>query len=360
MRPYSLKRLHASCLTAVAAVVLPMMAIAQEQTKSAKTLAPLFAHRPPLAVTIEAPLSTLQDTRPTDEYLEGKFSYAGEDGAEVVLDLKLRSRGIFRLQKSTCTFGPIRLNFKKKQVEKTEFDGQDKLKLVTHCQNTKPSYEQLVLREYLAYRLLQLFTEKSFGVRLLHITYVDTEGGRSRTKYGFVIEDEDDLADRIGMEVVERDAISHADLDAEYENLVNVFQYMIGNTDFSLIKGPENEGCCHNAILFSANENAPYTSIPYDFDFAGLVNAPYAVSNPTFRLKSVRERLYRGQCENNDRLETTLARFREKRNEAFAIIDEMSVFSRNAQTSVRSYLESFYRNINDEERFQRDFIEKCN
>lgn len=347
-------------LAFAAAALSPCLATAQEATKTPKELAPLFAHRPPLAVTIEGPLTTLQDQRPTEEYLEGKFRYVGEDGNEVELDLKFRSRGNFRLKESTCVFGPIRLNFQKKQAEDTEFDGQDKLKLVTHCQHTKPSYEQLVLREYLAYRILQVFTDKSFGARLLAITYVDTEGGRERTKYGFVIEDEDDLGDRLGMEVVKRGEISHDDLDPEYENLINVYQYMIGNTDFSLVKGPEEDDCCHNAVLFSPNEEAPYLSIPYDLDFAGIVNAPYAVANPNFRLKTVRQRLYRGQCSNNDRLPDTLSNFMDKRDEVFAIISEMRMLSRNARSSVTRYLEDFYRNISDPRTVQEDFIEKCN
>jgi hypothetical protein len=342
------------------AMCVPLSAKAQDAGKPAKALAPLFAHRPPLAVRIEAPLTTLEDTRPTEEYLLGKFSYLDDDGKEVVLDLKLRSRGNFRLKETTCVFAPIRLNFQKKQVKGTEFDGQDKLKLVTHCQHTRPSYEQQVLREYFAYRILQLFTEKSFGVRLLDITYVDTDGGRERSKYGFVIEDKDDLGDRIGMKVVERGEISHEDLDADYENLINVYQYMIGNTDFSLVKGPEEDDCCHNAVLFSATGDAPYASIPYDFDFAGLVNAPYALPNPQFRLKNVRQRLYRGQCSNNELLPAAFQEFEAKRKDVFAIIDEMTMLSRNSRNSVTRYLKYFYRVIGDDEKIQRDFIEKCN
>jgi hypothetical protein len=103
-------------------------------------LAPLFANHAPLDVTIEAPLTTLMDERPEKEYLEGTFSYTKDDGTQQTFDLKLRTRGNFRRSEETCDFAPVRLNFRKKQLKDTEFDGQDKLKLVTHCQQNKMSF----------------------------------------------------------------------------------------------------------------------------------------------------------------------------------------------------------------------------
>ncbi len=136
---------------------------------------PLFETHNLMAVRIEAPLTTLITDRPDKEYLDGTFSYLDSAGTEHTLDLKLRTRGITRRTKTICNFPPIRLNFRKKQVDGTAFTGQDKLKLVTHCQARKSSFEQLVLREYLAYRILQLLTDKSFSARLMRITYVNTE-----------------------------------------------------------------------------------------------------------------------------------------------------------------------------------------
>ena len=348
--------------TALAAIVTlaPTCAAAEEQTSPESELAPLFSHRAPLAVRIEAPFSTLMKERPIDEYLDGTFTYKDADGNDVVLDLKIRTRGKTRRREITCNFAPIRLNFKKKQVEGTEFEGQDKLKMVTHCQNGKPSYEQGILREYLGYRILQLFTEKSFGVRLFHATYTDSEGGRERTRYAFVIEDEDDLGNRLGMKVQEKTWIEHADIDAAYENLINIFQYVIGNTDYSLIKGPEEDECCHNAVLYSAGDGPPYYSIPYDLDFSGLVDAPYAGTNPAFRLSSVRERLYRGICSNNDMLAATIQHFRDKRNDVFAIIDEMTMLSRNSRNFAIRYMNQFFDRIEDEQFVRKEFYDGCN
>jgi hypothetical protein len=321
--------------------------------------APLFAEHSPLQVTIEAPLKMLMKERPDKDYLEGTFSYTKDDGTQQVFDLKLRTRGNFRRKKETCNFAPIRLNFRKKQLKDTIFDGQDKLKLVTHCQQNKDSFEQLVLREYLAYRILQVLTPRSFAVRLMHINYVDTQGLGPRLKYGFVLEDDDDVADRVGMKAVKRGNVKHADLDRRQENLVEVFQYLIGNTDFSLVQGPADDDCCHNSMLLSKTEGPPYTPLPYDFDFAGLVNAPYAAPNPRFRLRSVRSRLYRGLCSNNDLLPETFRLFLAKKAAVYAIVEELDMFSGQSRRSTINYLDTFFETITDPKMIALQFTGKC-
>jgi hypothetical protein len=332
---------------------------AQDHPDGDSGFAPLFASHAPLEVTIEAPLKTLINERPDDEYLEGTFSYIGADGAEQTFDLKIRARGKFRLQKEICNFPPIRLNFKKKQVADTVFAGQDKLKLVTHCQQHKPLFEQFVLREYLAYRILQVMTDKSFGVRLLHINYIDTERGSSWTKYGFVIEDDDDVADRNGMKSLNIGDVTYDYLDPQQQNLVYVFQYMIGNTDFSLINGPEFDSCCHNSKLLSGTDGPPFTPLPYDFDFSGLVKAPYAQPNKRFKLASVRRRLYRGNCNNNDRLPETFRHFLERKDAVYALVDELDMFTHNTRRLVIRYLDSFYDDITSPVTIADKFIDEC-
>ena len=200
---------------------------------------------------------------------------------------------------------------------------------------------------------------KSFGVRLLHINYVDTEGRSSRTKYGFVIEDDDDVADRNGMKSINIGDVTHDDLDPRQQNLVYMFQYMIGNTDFSLINGPEISKCCHNSKLLSGTGGAPFTPLPYDFDFSGLVKAPYATPDRRFRLASVRSRLYRGHCGNNDLLPDTFRLFLDRKDAVYAIVDELEIFTANTRRSVIRYLDSFYDCITRPEAIAVEFTDKC-
>ncbi len=320
---------------------------------------PLFASHRILEVRIEAPITTLMKKRPNEEYLDGTFSYALADGTEITLDLKIRTRGKYRRRKQTCALPPIRLNFRKGQLKDTEFAGQDKLKLVTHCKTRNARYEQLVLREFLAYRILQALTDKSFGARLMRVTYVDTDQKEETlTRYGFVIEDDEDVSDRLGLELVQSSGISYEGLDPRQTNLIAVFEYMIGNTDFSMIRGPANESCCHNVVLFKSEENV-LTPIPYDFDFSGLVNAPYAEPNPRFNIRSVRQRIYRGRCSNNQYLNETLTLFRDKEPEVRALIAGLSDLAAKYEKEVSQFLDKFYENIGSEQGIEKHFTKKC-
>lgn len=345
-------------MVALALFLIPGGAVnAQSDPDEAR---PLFERHDTLQVRIEAPLTTLMREKPEDEYLDGTFYYTGGDGQEHALDLKLQTRGRFRRKKETCNFSPVRLNFRKKQVAGTEFAGQDKLKLVTHCQDRRNSYEQLVMREYLAYRILQTLTDRSFGARLMHITYVDTDkNGKSMTKYGFVIEDEDDIEERLGMVRHKSRGINSEELDGRHANLVSVYEYMIGNTDFSLILGPSDSSCCHNAVLFSENDAAPFIPIPYDFDFSGLVDAPYAAPNPRFELRSVKQRLYRGRCMNNEILDETFSRFLDKRDDIGNLVAGLDGLDNKDRKEVVKFLDDFFEDITDADAKQRRFIDEC-
>lgn len=339
-------------------LVVSPMTVAQTDTDDVESR-PLFENHEMLTVRIEAPMTTLLREKPEDEYLDGTFSFTGPDGQEHSLDLKLQTRGRYRRQRSTCNFPPIRLNFRKKQVKGTEFAGQDKLKLITHCQTRRKNFEQLVMREFLAYRIFQTMTDKSFGARMLQITYVDTEkDGKSMTKYGFVIEDEDDIGERLGLTASKLNGIKARQLDARQANLVSVYEYLIGNTDFSLILGPADSSCCHNAVLFS-NGGAPFTPIPYDFDFSGLVDAPYAEPNPRFKLRSVKTRRYRGRCINNELLDDTFALFLGREAEIRSHVTDLAPLDDKNRQQVTKYLNAFFEDISNPKSKERKFIKNC-
>lgn len=354
MEKNACKRLRAAV---IGLILLPLVTVAE--TAPYPGLAPLFADHSVLEVTIDAPLDALMDVRPDKAYLDGSFSYKEADGTERTFGLKLRTRGNYRRDKEHCDFAPIRLNFAKGQVKGTLFDGQDKLKLVTHCQNMDPAYEQLVVREYLAYRLLHELTPKSFATRLMRITYRNTTNKKERTKFGFVIEDNDAVAKRNGMKVASVGLITTDYLEPEQAHLIYVFQYMIGNTEYSVIRPEPKKDCCHNADLMAPKGEAVYSPFAYDFDFSGLVNAPYAQPNPRYKLPNVRVRLYAGACKYDEQLKTTIAYFHEKKPALLRIIDELEPLSRISRSAARRYIEAFYDRISEPAKVQKWLIDKC-
>ena len=319
---------------------------------------PLFGSDQILTVRIVAPFDTIAKERPTEEYVPGQFFYTDGDSEMLELDVGIRARGRYRRRPDVCPFPPLRLNFKKSQVKNSLFADQDKIKLVTHCTTDSYFYEQAVLAEYLAYRILNRLSEFSFRVRLLKIEYVTPGDDESFGGYGVLIEHDDNLAERIGVSQLVLENTPVASLDPDYLNLTSVFQYLIGNTDFSPVAGAAGVECCHNHTLFG-NDGEPYYSIPYDFDMSGIVDAPYAAPNPKMRLESVQERLYRGRCVNNEILPATLAAFVAEREGIETMIREQSELSSRKQRDILNYIDLFYKSLSSPRRVKRNLSNKC-
>ena len=319
---------------------------------------PLFASDELLQVEIEAPFDMLAKKRPDEEEFPGKFRYTSVDGELVELDIVIRTRGRLRRNREICAFPPLRLNFKKKQVADTLFDKQDKVKLVSHCRNHDRAYEQAVVAEYLVYRMFNLLTERSFRARLLRVDYVFSDKKRNIENYAVLIEPKERLEKRLDGKTTKTERVKIPELQPEDLNLVSMFQYFIGNTDFSPIASVPDKDCCHNQILLKRKEGLHLT-VPYDFDQAGMVDAPHAVPNPRFDIESPRDRLYRGRCVNNEHLPATLDLFRDKRAAIESLIGDQAELDQKKSRSMLRFVNSFYATINDQPRLERSIIEKC-
>ncbi len=312
---------------------------------------PLFASHDLLEFSLYAPWGEVRKDR-KDGAEERPAELRLSDGGEAIA-LQVRTRGNFRLRRSTCpALPPIRLNFPKKDVEGTVFEGQDKLKLVTHCRN-KDSDEQNLLQEYLTYRIFNVLTPASFRTRLARITYVDTErpDDEPETKYAFVIEDEDALATRLGGEILEVPQAHPADYDRDGMLLVSIFEYMVGNTDWSLVQ-------FHNIKLFRSTDMV-VLPIPYDFDWTGLVNAPYAEPAESVNIDDVRERVYRGYCVEGLDYHGIAALIREKREQILALPAEIPGMTDDARRDARRYLEDFFETLDDPKAYDRRIVRGC-
>ena len=348
-----MKPLHSIILLAALACG---SALGAESTGS-KDPAPLFRSNDVLKVTINAPIRQIMRDRSDSEDTPGTLTYEDPEAGETTLDIGIRTRGRFRRQTDVCPFAPLRLNFRK--TKGTLFAKSDKLKLVTHCRSGSKIYTQTILKEYLAYRILNTLTENSFRVRLLRVTYVDSANGKDvDTSYAFLIEHRNQLAKRIGREVSSAETTVVSALDGPETNISSLFQYMIGNTDFSPIKGVPGERCCHNYVLLKSGEDK-LLSVPYDFDVTGIVDAPYAVPNPRFRLRNVKQRLYRGRCANNEYLETTMQLFRDRRSAIYGLLDTVPDLSGTNIKKVSRYLDEFYETIDSPKRVDRYIVDKC-
>jgi hypothetical protein len=330
--------------------VIPHNLPAQEpESAAAAEVSVLFTSADLLNLTINAPLrSIFREREQESEYHDATLSFGAPDGADVVLNIGLKTRGKFRLQRSTCGFPPLRLNIRTRQAENTVFAGQDKLKLVTHCQDGRPQNERHVLQEYLAYRIYNLLSDLSFRVRLARITYVDTEEDRDTlTRYAFLLEDEELMAQRVGWELLEPPMVQPEIYNQEQLNLVEVFQYLIGNTDWDAFQNaPDEDVCCHNVKVIG-DIAGPVFPVPYDFDFSGIVDTRYATPHPSLDTRSVRQRVYRGICRPREEIDETLRVFQEQKEAIHSLYREQAGLEERTLERSIEYLEEFFEIIED-------------
>ena len=313
---------------------------------------PLFAQTdsPTLSVEIHLPLKELLRKKKSKHSVDGNILFAGSS-----LPVSIEPRGKSRLVR--CKFPPLWLDFKKSTTKDTIFAGQNKLKLVTHCANNLEP-RGFLAAEMLAYRLLNLFTDKSFRVRAVQITYTDTSNQRSETHHGFLIEHKKRMSKRLNLHLIEQTRLRRGDLDAHYTSLANLFQFMIGNTDFSFSQGPEGDDCCHNSVPTQGDSDY-LASIPYDFDSSGLVNPPYAVPAETLGLKRLTQRRFRGFCRHNSALPAVRADMLAAKEQVFEIAENFDAIPDLKKDKARKFLSQFYEILESDKSFQRKIVKAC-
>lgn len=321
---------------------------------AAAVATPLFASDAPLRLEIRGPIAAIADAareRPVPRPAE-----LAVPGGER-LAIRLTPRGITRLRRETCDFPPLRVEFTSPPPPASLFGGQRRLKLVTHCR-PQTFFQQHVLLEYAAYRLYNLLTPASFRARLATIDYVDGDGRPFVTRIGFLIEDRDDVGRRIGQRpAATGDVAAIGALDPAAAARFALFQYMIGNLDWSMRAGPRGEGCCHNSRLFGAGPTR-LIPVPYDFDYSGLVDAPYAVP-PDGSPRSVRRRDYQGYCRHNAEARAAAADFRARRAALLAEIAATPGLDARNQRKATAYLEQFFADIASDAKLDATVLRGC-
>ena len=331
------------------------LSYAEGDTKPPK----LFDDPSEMKITLSGPWSTIKKNLKKDDLYPVQLGYTGADGQQHTIDAKVAPRGITRRLK-VCEFPPLKIHFDKKKMKGTEFRGNKSLKLVTYCDNNT-KYEQYYVKEFLIYRIYNLFTEYSFRVKPLLIEYKDNDrDGNSITRFGFLIEDVDDVAKRNDLEELSLARVSYRQLDPVTTSKLSLFQFMIGNLDWAATGGPKKDSCCHNSRLIGAgNELNPKYGVPYDFDSSGLVNAHYAAPPDGLKVRHIRQRLYRGFCAFDDEMPQTVALFNQKRPDIQALFENNEYLSDRTREDALDYIEDFYEILKDPKRFKKEITDKC-
>jgi thiamine biosynthesis lipoprotein len=334
-------------------VLVGRPSVAEGQAASRSGDAPpapnLFAADSIVHVTIEADFSALVGDRTDSPDREGLVVADGSS-----LPVRIRTRGEFRLDPANCAFPPLRIELDEAAQPGSLMQGQDELKIVSSCRPGRPAYDQLVFLEYLAYRTYSIITDEAFRVRLVELTLVDRAGVReTATRPAFFIEEDQALAERLGgavFDLEEGSNLPSAAFQARARTRSAIFLYMIGNTDWSAVAG-------HNVEILDVGGGA--LPVPYDFDSSGIVDAPYATIAPDLGLSNVRERRYRGWCSNSFVTAQVLEEFREKREPILGLWRSTHWLDEDGRARSVRYLESFYDDIETDERAHRRFLRDC-
>lgn len=311
----------------------------------------LFEDSSIVEATLEGPLTTLIKNKRQRQWTNFKL-HVGETTHEIAV----RVRGKSRVQ--YCAFPPLRLEFSPDQSKGTLFERQQRLKLVTHC-NDDNRADVNVLEEYAAYRMFSHLSKSAYETRLMTIRYQDTEGGNSgeRTHYAIVIESHQEAARRLRAKVARLPTVSLSKLDRDQAARVFLFNYMIGNTDYSLIASRGEEYCCHNGNLVERSDQ--YTLIPYDFDLSGLVNARYARPKKALKIKDVTQRRYVGYCLPEPAMRGALRTIKTRKKQMLAELSALPLLTDQQKQLKTDYVEEFFEEAKSDTRLLRSLEGYC-
>ncbi len=269
-----------------------------------------------------------KDTDP-DKERDGELVIDTGDST-LYVQVEIRTRGVTR--KKMCSFPPLRVQLEKKAVRKYGWADFRNYKLVTHCSDSLRE-DELLFREYLVYKLYERLTNLSLRAQLLDLEYVTPNDTMRR--FAVILENEEEMCDRLRLKELDIDKTKLTSIHFEHYKRFALFQYMVGNTDWNL-------GTGHNTKYVLEEGSSTPIVIPYDFDYSGLVNAPYATPYETLPIDDVRERylMYRGK--KSDDFSAIRDEFIALKDDWYKIVNDFEYLSEESKADVRSFLGEFF------------------
>lgn len=294
-------------------------------------------------VILTTDLKKIIKNKLTGEILDAQIEiYDGEIKESYAIELSPRGKSRRRI----CYMPPLKLNFKKGELKDKGIKKKyDDVKLVTYCKD-RDTYESYILREYYAYKLYNILTDYSFNVQLIEITYRDSlERIQPVSRYGFIIENTDEMANRLGAKEHSNYLMSRDSLDHFQYDVMALFQYMISNTDWKI-------DMLHNMKMIKVKKSDIVIPVPYDFDYSGFVNTLYSVPNPDVNQTHVRERCFMGECRDANELQKVREHFLSKKEEILTCPNDIPLTKKQCKQTIK-YLKSFYKVLESDKKFRK-------
>ncbi len=310
----------------------------------------IFGSKNILNLTLNGNLRDMMNDRADEPKAYPIFvSYKNADSVSNQLRAEGKTRGHFRKLKENCYYPPLLIRFLKNDtLQKSIFSEHEKCKLVMPCKG-----DEYVVREWLVYQLYNLVTPLSFEARLVNLSLNDTKSKKLAAPfYAILLEDEKKMSKRNKLISVER-KIKPEQTDTETFLKMAVFEYLIGNTDWSV-------QYLQNIKLVAADSNAVALTVPYDFDHSGMVNAPYAFPAEELKMSSVRERRYRGYCITDlKKFDQTITLFNNLKTDIYHLYTNCPFIDEKYKQSTLKYFDAFYAMINTPAKLAKEFGYPC-
>lgn len=321
---------------------------AQAQTAN---ISPLFTDQQALTLKLTSSIKDIKKKTNDSTYLPAHLYVKNASGAWDSIAIEVRARGIFR--RKNCYFAPIRIKVKKEAAKGTILEGNKSLKLVMPCENSSDKNE-LVMKEYVAYKMYEKISPYHFKTRLANLTFVESDGKKSKTHelVTFLIEDDDLVAKRFNAKIMENLNLHPLRLSDTSSIKHDLFQYMISNIDWSTTYG-------HNAKIMLQPTNR-YIPLCYDFDMSGFVNPPYGVPNEELGQTDIRDRIYRGFCRPEPVVQTVRQHYLKVEPDVMAALAQFEKdFPPRSYTTLKKYTEDFFAILKDDNTFKKKIVEGC-
>jgi len=313
----------------------------------------LFNDTTPLKLTLVTDVVSLKNDKSKDpEYIEGMLLHHITKYKFESFEIKVKARGGTRRLSDLCDFPPLKFNFKKKKVKNSVFEGLDKMKFVSQCRQQE-DFQDYLLEEYLLYKTFNILTDDSYRVRLVEIVIKDEKLRVDEiTMKGFLIEDDEAFAERRMMKEYGGAVYSQDSCEVQSIDILSTFQYMIGNTDWYV-------NTRHNIDVYE-RKDGELIPVPFDFDFAGVINTPYAVPSKEIPITRVKERYYKGSCRDFEAFNPVIDLFNSKKSIIFELYNSFESLDKSIIRKSLRYYSKFYKILNDPSQAEPSFYQACN
>lgn len=316
----------------------------------------LFSSDDILEITLSLDLSDFLRKQDKEKSFKGKIIFHQGETDSLEKKVSFNYRGFSRYE--NCRLPPMHIVFKKPVYDDCDTCGIKKMKLVNQCKQGTV-FEDYIMREYLVYKMYNILTDTSFRVRLVKISFIDSENKKKPiVQHGILVEPEELLAKRTGMVEVKTRSISQRHMYPAMIDRIAIFHYMISNWDWS-VPGQ------HNISVFSPagfNTSGMGIPVPFDFDLCGVVNADYAVPAPEVGVESPRDRKFSGMCFTSERYQQDLMFFLEKKNDFYSLINSSPYLTKAGKKDITSFLDQFFNNLETQKGIERlidSFLNNC-